>query len=126
MILEHADVADLASKLGLDPAVAEKAIAAGIAPADRFTTIYSGMELDWFLNAKVDAAAVRRELGIPEDAPVVGKIARLFSLKGHDQLFDAICKVADAHPGYGRATSVDAAGKASATKLPISAFLFKR
>lgn len=69
--------------------IVDKAIAAGIAEPSRFRTIYSGMELDWFLNAKFDAAAVRREFGIPEDAPVVGKIARLFPLKGHDQLMDA-------------------------------------
>jgi glycosyltransferase involved in cell wall biosynthesis len=69
--------------------ISEKAIAAGIAPREKFRTIYSGMELDWFLNAKFDAEAVRREFGIPADAPVVGKIARLFPLKGHDQLLDA-------------------------------------
>ncbi|HVF30664.1 MAG TPA: glycosyltransferase family 4 protein, partial [Pyrinomonadaceae bacterium] len=56
---------------------------------EKFTTIYSGMELDWFLNAKFDSAKVRDEFGIPRDAPVVGKIARLFSLKGHDELMDA-------------------------------------
>lgn len=69
--------------------IVKKAIAAGIAPREKFRTIYSGMELDWFLNAKFDAEKVRREFGIPADAPVVGKIARLFPLKGHDQLMDA-------------------------------------
>ncbi|HQZ97220.1 MAG TPA: glycosyltransferase family 4 protein, partial [Pyrinomonadaceae bacterium] len=59
------------------------------AEPERFRTIYSGMELDWFLNAKFDADAVKREFGIPPDAPVVGKIARLFPLKGHDELMDA-------------------------------------
>jgi glycosyltransferase involved in cell wall biosynthesis len=69
--------------------ISEKAVAAGIARAEKFTTVYSGMELDWFLNAQVDPLAVRREFGIPENAPVVGKVARLFPLKGHDQLLDA-------------------------------------
>lgn len=69
--------------------IVKKAIAANIAEPERFRTIYSGMELDWFLNAKFDADKVRREFGIPLDAPVVGKIARLFPLKGHDQLMDA-------------------------------------
>lgn len=69
--------------------IVEKAIAAGIAPPEKFRTIYSGMELDWFLNFKADAQAIRREFGIPPDAPVVGKVARLFPLKGHDQLMDA-------------------------------------
>ncbi len=69
--------------------ISEKAIAAGIAKPEKFRTIYSGMELDWFLNAKFDAEKIKREFGIPLDAPVVGKIARLFPLKGHDQLMDA-------------------------------------
>jgi glycosyltransferase involved in cell wall biosynthesis len=69
--------------------IVQKAIAANIAEPERFRTIYSGMELDWFLNAKFDADAVKREFGIPLDAPVVGKIARLFPLKGHDELMDA-------------------------------------
>ncbi len=69
--------------------IVKKAIAAGIAEPERFRTIYSGMELDWFLNAKFDVDAVKLEFGIPLDAPVVGKIARLFELKGHDQLMDA-------------------------------------
>jgi len=78
--------------------ISQKAIAAGIGPPEKFTTIYSGMELDWFLDSNVDPAAVRREFGIPEDAPVVGKIARLFSLKGHDQLLDAAPEVVRRHP----------------------------
>ena len=75
--------------ISVSEVISEKAIAAGIAPAEKFRTIYSGMELDWFLNAKFDAAKIREEFGIPLDAPVVGKIARLFPLKGHDQLMDA-------------------------------------
>lgn len=69
--------------------IVQKAVKAGIAEPARFRTIYSGMELDWFLNAKFDSDAVKREFGIPLDVPVVGKIARLFSLKGHDELMDA-------------------------------------
>jgi glycosyltransferase involved in cell wall biosynthesis len=69
--------------------IVQKAIAAGVDKPEKFRTIYSGMELDWFLNVKFDAMKVRAEFGIPEDAPVVGKIARLFPLKGHDQLMEA-------------------------------------
>ena len=69
--------------------IVQKAIKAGVDKPEKFRTIYSGMELDWFLNAKFDSQKVRHQFGIPEDAPVVGKIARLFPLKGHDQLMDA-------------------------------------
>ncbi len=75
--------------ISVSDVISEKAIAAGIAKPEMFRTVYSGMELDWFLNARFDAGKVRAEFGIPLDAPVVGKIARLFPLKGHDQLMDA-------------------------------------
>lgn len=78
--------------------ISEKAIAASIAAPEKFTTIYSGMELDWFLKAQVDAQSVRREFGIPPNALVVGKIARLFPLKGHDQLMDAAPAIVARHP----------------------------
>ena len=75
--------------ISVSSVISEKAIAAGIAKPEKFRTVYSGMELDWFLNANFDADKVKEEFGIPMGAPVVGKIARLFPLKGHDQLMDA-------------------------------------
>jgi glycosyltransferase involved in cell wall biosynthesis len=75
--------------LSVSSIISQKAVAAGVDVPEKFTTVYSGMELDWFLNSTADGVAVRREFGIPADAPVVGKIARLFSLKGHDELMDA-------------------------------------
>jgi len=75
--------------ISVSDVISEKAIAAGIDKPEQFRTVYSGMELDWFLNAQFDADKVKEEFGIPLDAPVVGKIARLFPLKGHDQLMDA-------------------------------------
>ncbi len=79
--------------------ISRKAIAARIAPPEKFTTIYSGMELDWFLRAEIDPSAIRREFSIPEDALVVGKIARLFPLKGHDQFLDAAPEIVKRNPG---------------------------
>lgn len=79
-------------------AISERAIDEGIAPRERFSTIYSGMELDWFTEFEGDRDAIRRRLGIPGDALVVGKVARLFPLKGHEQLLDAAPRVVAAHP----------------------------
>jgi glycosyltransferase involved in cell wall biosynthesis len=84
--------------LSVSSIIIDKAVAAGIDEREKFTTVYSGMELDWFLNSKADGAAVRREFGIPEDAPVVGKIARLFPLKGHDELMDAAPEIVRRQP----------------------------
>jgi glycosyltransferase involved in cell wall biosynthesis len=78
--------------------ISQKAVAAGIASEEKFTTVYSGMELDWFLEAQTDPVSFRRDLGVPENAPVVGKIARLFPLKGHDQLLDAAPAIIQRHP----------------------------
>jgi glycosyltransferase involved in cell wall biosynthesis len=75
--------------ISVSEVIAQKAIDAGIAPPEKFRTIYSGMELDWFLSAEFDKDKVKGEFGIPLDSPVVGKVARLFPLKGHDQLMDA-------------------------------------
>ncbi len=69
--------------------VAEQSVAARIGTAADYSTVYSGMELDWFLEAHCDPAAVRKEFAISPDALVIGKIARMFDLKGHAELFDA-------------------------------------
>jgi len=75
-----------------------KALEANIDRADKFTTVYSGMELDWYLNSKADPLAIRKELGIPADAPVVGKIARLAPQKNHDELLNAVPEIVRRHP----------------------------
>lgn len=69
-------------------AMTDQYVAAGVAPRERFTTIYSGMEVDPFLRPPRDPAQVRKELDIPSDAIVIGKIARLFDLKGHEFLLE--------------------------------------
>lgn len=61
-------------------------LAAGIGRPEQYTKIFSGFALEPFLAAKNDPA-LRAKLGIAPDDFVVGKIARLFKLKGHDDLF---------------------------------------
>lgn len=78
--------------------LAEEAVAAGILPRERVSTIYSGMELEWFTEGGGDRDAVRAALGIPADAPVAGTVARLAPLKGHALLLDAIPRVVRAVP----------------------------
>jgi glycosyltransferase involved in cell wall biosynthesis len=61
-------------------------LAAGIGKPDQYAKIFSGFPLEPFLAAKNDLE-FRKKLGIAPDDFVVGKIARLFKLKGHDDLF---------------------------------------
>ena len=64
----------------------------GIGTVDSYQTIYSGMELEPFLNSR-RSKELAKKLGIREHSPVVGKIARLFELKGYDYLLQAAPKI---------------------------------
>ena len=72
--------------------------AAGIGTRENYTTIYSGMELEPFLHPSRSREEMRRELGIPDDAIVIGKVARLFELKGHDFLISIAPRLIKHHP----------------------------
>ena len=67
-------------------AMKEQYLAAGIGSPEQYTRIFSGFPLEPFLAAKNDLE-LRKKLGIAPDDFVIGKIARLFRLKGHDDLF---------------------------------------
>lgn len=59
-------------------------------PADKVRLIWNGAPLEEFGAPRPDrAAAVRRELGLPEQAVVVGIVGRLSEQKGHRYLLDA-------------------------------------
>lgn len=79
---------------------AEGALAAGIGRPEQHVTIFSGIELEPFLNVAsvLTVADAKQRLGIPSDAPTVGKVARLFPLKGHNQFLEAARKIADREP----------------------------
>lgn len=79
---------------------AEGAIAAGIGRRSQHVTVFSGMEIAPFADiaSQVGVEEAKRRAGIPADAPVVGKVARLFPLKGHHQFVDVARRVAAAQP----------------------------
>ncbi|MEM6687932.1 MAG: glycosyltransferase family 4 protein [Planctomycetota bacterium] len=68
-------------------------VEAGVAPVEKFKTIYSGMETGPFLEAKSHRKRVRSKLGIAPEEVVFAKVARFFHLKGHDDLIEAASKV---------------------------------
>lgn len=78
----------------------EGALAKGIGTPEKHVKIFSGMDLSPFLNVskELSTGQAKRQAGIPEDAPVVGKVARLFPLKGHDLFMEAAAKVAAVRP----------------------------
>jgi glycosyltransferase involved in cell wall biosynthesis len=70
-------------------AMTDLLVAARVAPREKFTTIYSGMNVEPFLAADETRDATRRELGFAPEHVVIGKIARLFHLKGHEDIITA-------------------------------------
>ncbi len=67
-------------------AMREQSLAAGIGTREQYVTIYSGMETEPFIHPPVKREEVRRALGLSDEHLVVGTIARLFELKGHEDL----------------------------------------
>lgn len=79
-------------------AMTDLMVNAKVATRDKFTTIYSGMDVEPFRNCNQFREAARMELGIATDEIVFGKIARLFHLKGHEYLIAAAEQVVRKNP----------------------------
>ena len=78
-------------------AMIDQCLAQRIGRPEQFKVVYSGMELERFLEAKPDPA-LRAELGIPENSRVIGAVARLFPRKGYEDFFPVAARVAQACP----------------------------
>jgi glycosyltransferase involved in cell wall biosynthesis len=78
-------------------AMTRQYLAAGVGQPGQFTRILSGFALEPFLAARNDPA-FRARLGLVPSDFVIGKIARLFKLKGHDDLIAAAPEVLRRHP----------------------------
>ena len=78
-------------------AMIDQCMEAHITRYSKYKVVYSGMELEPFLNNTPDIS-LRNELGIPEDSPVIGTVARLFPLKGYEYFVSAAAIIAKKHP----------------------------
>jgi glycosyltransferase involved in cell wall biosynthesis len=79
-------------------AMTDLMVHAQVAPREKFTTIYSGMDVEPFLHADQHRQAMRERLGYGPQHIVIGKIARLFHLKGHADVIRAGAEVVKANP----------------------------
>lgn len=84
--------------VSVSDAMTELLVEAGVAPREKFVTVYSGMQVERFLEADVHRERMRARLGFEPHHVVIGKIARLFRLKGHEYLIAAAEQVARACP----------------------------
>lgn len=79
-------------------AMTDQAVAAGLAPRDRFTTIYSGMQTNLFAADPERRHRVRARWGADDDEVIVGTIARLFDHKGYEEILQAMPAVVERVP----------------------------
>ena len=79
-------------------AMTDQAVDAGLAPRDRFTTIYSGMQTSLFAPDPQRRCRVRARWGVQDDEVIVGTIARLFDHKGYEEILQALPAVVERVP----------------------------
>jgi len=82
----------------VSPRNIEKGLADGIATPAKYVTVRSGIELDRFRRPARPREAVRAELSIPADAPVVGTVTRLSPQKAPLDFVTAAAQVAARRP----------------------------
>ncbi len=71
--------------------VAETVAATGT-PRNKIHTVLNGIDVSrWSPSA--EGAGIRREFGIPADAPLLGTVSRLFGYKGHRDVLKALVRV---------------------------------
>ncbi len=79
-------------------AMRNQSLAARIGRPEQYVTVYSGMKTAPFLDPPVPRKQVRDALGLSDDHVVVGTIARLFDLKGHDDLLEIAPRLCARYP----------------------------
>lgn len=84
--------------VSVSDAMTELMVAHHVAPREKFTTVYSGLEIEPFLAAGPQRDTVRGELGFAPDELVVGTIARISPLKGHEYLVGAAPAIVATRP----------------------------
>ncbi len=72
-----------------------QALAAGVGKPQQYTTVYSGMEIEPYLQRSPQADEFRNSLALPPDAVVVTQVSRLAELKGHEFIIAAAKKIRD-------------------------------
>lgn len=73
-------------------------LAARIGRREQYHTVYSGFDVAEFAAARRLREQARRRFALPAAATVIGKVARLFELKGHHALLRAFAAVRDEFP----------------------------
>ncbi len=79
--------------VALTPRGIEEHVARGVGRADQWVAIHSGVPLDRFQAMVPDPDGLRRELGCPPGAPLVGSVGRLTPIKRCQDLIAAVARL---------------------------------
>lgn len=79
-------------------AMTQRMVNANVAKEEKFSTIYSGMDVEPFLTSGSFRSRIRADFGISDEHVVIGKIARLFHLKGHEDMIRSAKRVVSKYP----------------------------
>ena len=93
----RADLARNRALVAVSRAVANALQAEGL-PAERVRVIVNGVDPSIFPPRADAGRRLRQELGLPDDAPVVGNVGQIALRKGQDVFLDAAARVAAAQP----------------------------
>jgi glycosyltransferase involved in cell wall biosynthesis len=97
-VLAERGMGALSTRLyAVSPSQREELLSLGIAPPGKIITLPLGLDLDP-LAPPLPRGALRRELGLGEDALLVGCVARLAPIKAHADLLEAFARIAAGHP----------------------------
>jgi glycosyltransferase involved in cell wall biosynthesis len=81
--------------LSVADAMTAQSLAADVGRPEQYTTVYSGMEVEAFLQRPAEADVFRDSLGLPDGAILVTQVSRLAELKGHEFLLAAAEQLRD-------------------------------
>lgn len=70
----------------------------GVAPLNKILTIPLGLEIEPMLDAEQHRGRLRAELGIVDDRPLIGIVARLVPIKAHEVFLEAASIIRAASP----------------------------
>jgi glycosyltransferase involved in cell wall biosynthesis len=82
--------------IAVSPEVRDELVRIGVAPADRFTVIRLGIELEPRVHTDGDRGEIRRRLGITPGRFVVGWFGRMTAVKRTPDLLDALAALREA------------------------------
>jgi len=86
--------------IGVADVMRDKALAAGMGNAEMYTTAYSAINEDEFLEIPSESqiTTFRKKYDLAENATVIVCVARLAELKGHNYIIESAEKLAEKHP----------------------------